>query len=775
MKNELFKNWGLLISLQALLAFLIFREFIVGTLYFAYLDIAADTYALFTSHAIMFARLFSREGWPSWSFDIGLGAPLGYLMTDTFVLLTQLAGPEHVLSLRIWVYLLKIALGGAFFLLLVRPWVRQREAAIIAALAYSFCGYMISNGEWDGEANAYVMYPMMLWGIAHYMRTGNQFVVPLTVAAALYSGLFFLSIGVSLVLACAAFCAMSEAPKATLKTWVTRIAPMVVVGYLLASPYVLPAAFQYLDSPRVSGPGALMSKLVNEGFGITDLRILVAQLGGFLHKDVFGSGDNYAGYMNYAEGPGFYVGTLALIVIAQLWGGSATDRRVLVVGVVAIVLYVVFPFFRLSAFGFAAPYFRSTAVWVTLALSLMSLRALDRVLVEGVNLRLLAVGCALVAALLGALLLQTLIPVSRSYAMRIAVLAAAGAAALALSHTRIIPAGRLAQVLLALGAIEIVLVAWPSYHVGRAIVSPKVQPFNDITPAALKAIRERDASVFRIEKTYTSVHTSDAMAQGYMGVRSYYYHGADIVKFHAGMDLMIDYGGWLPINYTNWLPDPGQRYMLHSVLGVKYLIAKKPVQLPGFESFAAGPGFEVYKNQLALPLGVVHNRQVTRADMARLSSHSLEKSRRIKDAVLMNAVVVDEFMPDRGKPFDIKSLESAAQPDHDAYAAQARMLQQTGLRITRFSNHRIEGTIHPTEAGLLVFSIPFYKGWSLRIDGKPVDVQRVNFGMLGAPVAAGPHSVELTYSLPGRMTGLGLGALGVLLLALWVGFGRRPR
>ena len=79
----------------------------------------------------------------------------------------------------------------------------------------------------------------------------------------------------------------------------------------------------------------------------------------------------------------------------------------------------------------------------------------------------------------------------------------------------------------------------------------------------------------------------------------------------------------------------------------------------------------------------------------------------------------------------------------------------------------LTGRIQPDRAGLLVFSIPAYKGWELRIDGRQVPIQVANFGFLAAPVEAGVHEIELRYALPGLMSGFLLGGFGLLLLGAW--------
>lgn len=763
------KSWTILFGLQALLAFLIFRQVLPGgDAYFAYIDIGSDTYGMMTPFAMNLARTFSREGWVDWSFGIGLGAPTAWMTGDTFLLITQLGGPDNVLALRIWVHLLKIALAGAVFLLLARQWVVRHESAIIAALAYSFCGHLIINGQWDSEANVLIFFPLVLWAICRHLRSGGLFAIPLTVAATLLSGIFFVTAGVSLAVAGAAFVALSDSPRAMIRAWLTRVLPLAAAGFLLAAPYLVPVALQFLDSPRVSGAGSLISKLWAQAFTVTDVPLLLVQLGGLFHKDLFGSGNAYSGYMNYFEGPGFFIGLLPLLAVTQLWRGQAADRRALLVGCAGIALYFVFPVFRLASVGFAAPYFRSSCIWVTLALMLMALRGIDRVLVQGVNIRYLVTGAGILAAVLALVVgitPATTAHVATPHVYKLLVLAAVAATVLGLAWRGLIAARLLPMILLGVVVVEIVVVAWPSYFAGRWMVQREAHPYDDETVPALQAIRKADPSVFRVEKTFVSASLADSLAQDYMGVKSYYYQSAGIVAFHDSMDMMAMPPGRRSLNYTNYLMDPGRRFMIHSLLGVKYLISKQALILPGFELAHSGPGWMVYRNELALPLGFVQTRQVTRAAMKELGGLKPDAASTFRDVALMNAVVLDEPLPAWGTAYDLQGLVRGNTVDLQAmYAQPAQALQRTGLQLTHFSDERVEGRIQPDKAGILVFSIPFNQGWSLQIDGAPAPLIHADFGLLGSPVTAGAHAISLTYHAPGRRAGLLLCLLGLFLI-----------
>lgn len=103
-------------------------------------------------------------------------------------------------------------------------------------------------------------------------------------------------------------------------------------------------------------------------------------------------------------------------------------------------------------------------------------------------------------------------------------------------------------------------------------------------------------------------------------------------------------------------------------------------------------------------------------------------------------------------------------------------LREGGLTVTSMSETRIEGTVKATEDGALVLSIPYDKGWTVTVDGKPVEtfplaatLEGDDGALLCARVAAGEaaeHTVVLTYRAPGQLVGLLVSVISAAALAL---------
>ncbi len=98
---------------------------------------------------------------------------------------------------------------------------------------------------------------------------------------------------------------------------------------------------------------------------------------------------------------------------------------------------------------------------------------------------------------------------------------------------------------------------------------------------------------------------------------------------------------------------------------------------------------------------------------------------------------------------------------------------QSPLVLTSWKDTRLEGQIEVKEAGRLFLSIPYDMGWTVRIDGEPVETKKLFDAFLSVELAEGPHTVTLSYFPQGLSWGLCLTACSVLVLAaLWL-FGRK--
>ena len=106
-----------------------------------------------------------------------------------------------------------------------------------------------------------------------------------------------------------------------------------------------------------------------------------------------------------------------------------------------------------------------------------------------------------------------------------------------------------------------------------------------------------------------------------------------------------------------------------------------------------------------------------------------------------------------------------------AYSA----LADEQLKIDKFSDSDIYGTIDVKNDGVMFLSIPYEKGWSVYVDGKKAETVRLMQAMLGVKLQQGRHEIRLKYIPEGLVTGMAVSSVSLLLFMLFAVIDRRKK
>lgn len=108
---------------------------------------------------------------------------------------------------------------------------------------------------------------------------------------------------------------------------------------------------------------------------------------------------------------------------------------------------------------------------------------------------------------------------------------------------------------------------------------------------------------------------------------------------------------------------------------------------------------------------------------------------------------------------------SIATLDLGDYEEDIQKLKEEALNIRSFTHNYISGDITLSKDKLLFLSIPYDKGWSLKVDGEDAELKRVNIGFMGALLTKGSHHIELIYQTPYQKTGGIISCISIGLMA----------
>ncbi len=115
--------------------------------------------------------------------------------------------------------------------------------------------------------------------------------------------------------------------------------------------------------------------------------------------------------------------------------------------------------------------------------------------------------------------------------------------------------------------------------------------------------------------------------------------------------------------------------------------------------------------------------------------------------------------------------------DQAAFEEDIAKLEKQQWEITDFGGDSIEGTITVNEGQVMLTSIPYEEGWTVKVDGEKLDfvdkdtdvyktteqcyTSYVN-ALIGLKLTPGTHTIEMSYTPPGLLPGLGLLLIGLV-------------
>ena len=102
----------------------------------------------------------------------------------------------------------------------------------------------------------------------------------------------------------------------------------------------------------------------------------------------------------------------------------------------------------------------------------------------------------------------------------------------------------------------------------------------------------------------------------------------------------------------------------------------------------------------------------------------------------------------------------------DAMIQVYDQLNQSPMHLTSWKDTKLSGTVRAVKAGMLFTSIPFDKGWTVKVDGEKVETRKAFGAFLAIDVSAGDHVINFSYFPEGLKTGGLLSGRSIVILLL---------
>lgn len=104
----------------------------------------------------------------------------------------------------------------------------------------------------------------------------------------------------------------------------------------------------------------------------------------------------------------------------------------------------------------------------------------------------------------------------------------------------------------------------------------------------------------------------------------------------------------------------------------------------------------------------------------------------------------------------------AAAYDPLALEKAYKTLEQSPMEVSSYGDTFVKGKVNAVQSGVLLFTIPYEKGWTAYIDGRKMALKAFGKAFLSLELEEGEHTVTLQYHMPGKFAGMVLSVLSVM-------------
>lgn len=195
-------------------------------------------------------------------------------------------------------------------------------------------------------------------------------------------------------------------------------------------------------------------------------------------------------------------------------------------------------------------------------------------------------------------------------------------------------------------------------------------------------------------------------------------------------------------------------YPLMSMLSVKYYVdepyydangnVKEPAEtLDGsrntYKVMYQKNDLNFYENTEYIPMGFTFDYYTTKEDIADLPV--LVKSSTVLDALILD----DEQVQKYGnilKRYDVSKANTITQNYHEICENR----RNNSCYYFKENGDEFEGKIKLDKENLVFFSVPYSENWSAKVNGKPVQIEKVDGGLMAVKCDAGDNDITFEYN-----------------------------
>ncbi len=695
----------------------------------------------------------------NWETDLGanfIGSYSFYLITSPFFWLT-LVFPNHFVPMLMGpLLILKLACASLTGFCYLKRFTKDIRYAMLGSILYGFSGFCIYNTFFNHFLEVVVFFPLLLVGLEELVQNDRKGLFAATVFInAFVNYWFFIGEVVFVLIYFAIRCTDKEAFPINLKKF-GLVALESVFGVLIAASVLLPSVLALIGNPRTG-----LDSLQN-GWNIwvywqerRPMEILYNMFfppdlvyNSFLFTDQAAKWSSLSAWL-----PMFSMsGVIAYVQCSQ--------RDWLKKILAASLLIAMIPGFNSLFVMMNQSYYARWFYMPILMMCLATVRSLEN---KEIDLRRGQRWTAVITITF--ILAMGLTPIYQDEKWsiglvdnwaRYAIVSVIAVACMIITHIlvdRIREEGEERFLKVAAGVTSAIILVYGATFLtmGKVLNSPKGDWIVDIALDGKDRLEIPDDEFARFD-------FYDAMDN--MGM---FWQLPNIQAFHS----------IVPVSIMEFYPEVGVKrdvsskpstdyYALRALLSVKWLFIEEGKEeqnpMPGFRYVDNQNTFNLYENDNFLPMGFAYDYYILREDFDKAATSSKAK-------LLLKAIVLEEDDVDYNSDILWELDQSNCNFGYDDFTDDVKDRRTQCTDSFTKDNRGFSAHINLSKENLVFFSVPYEKGWSATVNGKPAEVVKANIGFMAVRCPEGECDIRFQYMTPGLVWGIILSVAGLALLA----------
>ncbi len=655
----------------------------------------------------------------TWFNDLGsdfIGTFSFYNLFSPFNVFTYLFPARWYPYLCSFLTIVKFGVGGLTSYLFLKRYVKNKKLVLLGSLLYSFSGFQFTNMLFH-YYDSVVLFPLLLYALDNLIYDNKKGYFALTVSLLAFTN-WFMFIGEVV------FVVIYYIVKVICKSYVFDLKKFFnillegVLGTLLASVVLVPSLFFTISNPRISNSFTLSSSLKYSSL-INYIEIFRA----FFFPSEVMTPRAYLDTANYASVDLYlpFVGS----VLAISYSISKKKSWISIL-MFTCILFMLVPILNSSFFLFTTSYYARWFYMPTLVLALLSIKCIE----ENISIKS---GTIISFLSLGVMILSYFVLKYRypegKYIHDIKYLIMM-ISFMIINLVILILIYKSKNKLKYLFIFTILFVGiWSNYSIYK-------YRCNSL---------EYNKRFYNYIHSYKEIKFDDLVRTnsftGCFSNQGIIFKNGNLLSFNTNMEgsafefyNSVDYQRLVS---TSILVDSP----LNQFLSVKYFISCTDEEKDDYKLYKDTKNYKIYLNNNYKEMGFVFNKYINNKEF-------LEKSTEEKYNIINSMIILDDEQITKYK---------------DYYNGDVKV----NSNKFKFINNGFISDIDVSKDTLVLYSVPYDKGWKAFNNGREVEIENVDNGMMAIKINKGMNNVKFTYYPRGLKLGLWLSIVSYIGLLIY--------